>query len=152
MINSHKEFVAEIKVFADKMELVNDFKYIRDLSMLSREIENTSHRTLIIGIDSINFSSEDYNSLVTYKYMIADNCQYNEDAIITSETENMFILSSLKDYLNYISDVDTVILDSDFETSSNNESTYVTISGSFTMLMKRSPSYWKKMEEYSESV
>ena len=38
MINSHKELVAEIKIFADKMELIKDFRYLKDTEKIIDEV------------------------------------------------------------------------------------------------------------------
>lgn len=149
MINSHKEFVTEIKNFANKMELINDFKYLKDITKLNEELLNSKPRVLIIGLEGVSFDDENYNARVKYRFVISESCLYEEGAILAAESDNIFIVSALKDYLYYITDVDIELNDIDSITESDAESTFSSISGAFSILIKRSPSYWKKMDAYN---
>ena len=100
MINSHKELVAEIRIFAEKMEL-------------------------------------------------ADETIYDTDSIINSEEENIFCVSSLSDYLKYISNAEIELQGVSLSTEQVGDGVFTSISGKFEFIIKRSPSYWKKMEAYN---
>ena len=136
MINSHKEFISEMKNFAEKMDLIKEFVYIKDIDNISNELSNSEPRVFIVGIESVSFDDKEYNSTITYKFVLSDSVLYDEEAIINSETENIFIVSSLKDYLCYIQDVDVDVNDIDFTTESEGESTYTSVSGKFDVLIK----------------
>lgn len=149
MINSHKEFVGEVKNFTDKMELINDFHYIKDVELLNKEVQNRKPRVLVLGLSDATFDDESYNMTLTYKFMLADSIQYNEDAVVDSETDNLFIVSALKDYLTYVQETPVDIDGLEFSVESDMNTTYSSVVGSFDFIVKRSPSYWKKMEAYN---
>jgi len=149
MINSHKELVAEIENFVDKFEFINEFKYIKDAEKIGEDIDNVTSKTLIIGLDSIDFDDADYNLKATYRFMIAESVLNNVNQIIDAETSGMFCLSALGDYLNYVQDAPVDFSGITFINESDDESCFATVSGSFEFIIKRSASYWKKMEAYS---
>jgi hypothetical protein len=149
MINSHKELIKELKNFSEKFDLINDFKYIKDVDKLQEELGNSKTRVLIIGLDGINLSESDYNTILTYNFVFSDKTQYNDDAIISVETDNLFCVSALNDYLAHIQETPVEFNNIDASTESDGESSYVSLSGSFDFIIKRSASYWKIMEDYS---
>jgi hypothetical protein len=149
MINSHKELVSEIENFVDKFEFINEFKYIKDAEKLFDEIDNVKSKTLIIGLDSIDFDDAEYNVRTTYRFMIAESVLNTVEQIIDAETSSMFCLSALGDYLNYVQDAPVDFNGVTFINETDEESCFSTVSGSFEFVIKRSASYWKKMEAYS---
>lgn len=149
MINSHKEFIGEVKNFSEKMELINDFHYIKDVELLNTEVQKRKPKVLVLGLSDAVFDDENYNMNLTYKFMLADSVQYNDNAIIDSETDNLFIVSSLKDYLTYVQETTVEIDGLEFSVESDGQTTYSSVTGSFDFIVKRSPSYWKKMEDYN---
>lgn len=150
MINSHKELVGEIKIFTDKMDLINDFKYLKDTEKIIEEVGNSEPRVFVLGLDSIRFDDENYNSIIKYSFMLADETLYETDSIINSEEENLFCLSSLGDYLNYLGNTPIEFDDISMATEIVGENVYTSVSGSFDFIVKRAPSYWKKMEEFNK--
>ena len=84
-INNHKELVAEIKIFADKMELINDFKYLKDTEKIIDEVNISEPRVLVLGVDSVSFDDENYNQVMTYSFLMADETIYDTDSVINSE-------------------------------------------------------------------
>ena len=149
MINSHKELIEEIRDFCSKFDLIKNFSYIKDIDAIEDEISNSQERTLAIGIDSISFDDENYNMTIDYIYAIAERTLDNTDSIINSETENIFCLSALSDYLKHLSSTHISIEDAVMSNSSDRESIFTTTSGKFSFIVKRNPSFWKIMEGYS---
>jgi hypothetical protein len=149
MINSHKELIAEIKVFAEKMDLIKDFKYLKDTEKIIDEVNMSEPRVLVIGVDGVTFDDENYNQVMTYSFIMADETIYDTDSIINSEEENLFCVSSLADYLKYISDTEIELQGISLLTEQVGEGVFTSISGKFEFIIKRSPSYWKKMEAYN---
>tara|TARA_R110000737_G_scaffold74442_1_gene103522 strand:+ start:56 stop:508 length:453 start_codon:yes stop_codon:yes gene_type:complete len=149
MINSHKELVAEIKIFADKMELIKDFKYLKDTEKILEEVSVSETRVLVLGVESVLFDDENYNQTMTYSFIMADETIYDSDSVINSEEENIFCVSSLADYLKYISDSQIELQGISLQTELVGEGVFTSISGKFEFIIKRSPSYWKKMEAYN---
>ena len=149
MINSHKELISEIKNFVDKFDLINGFTYVKDDYLLAEEMRNNESRMLVVGLDSPEINDTDYNLSMTYHFIIAEETIYNEQSIIEAETTNLDCISALGDYLNYIADAPIEFSSLDFNNESNGENVFSSLSGSFTFVIKRKPSYWKKMEAYS---
>tara|TARA_R110000822_G_scaffold91697_2_gene211263 strand:+ start:1529 stop:1981 length:453 start_codon:yes stop_codon:yes gene_type:complete len=149
MINSHKELVAEIRIFAEKMELIKDFKYLKDAEKIIDEVNISEPRVLVLGVDSVSFDDENYNQVVTYSFLMADETIYDTDSIINSEEENIFCVSSLSDYLKYISNAEIELQGVSLSTEQVGDGVFTSISGKFEFIIKRSPSYWKKMEAYN---
>lgn len=149
MINSHKELVAEIEIFCEKMELINVFKYIKDVEKLSEEVDKSVARVFLLGLEGLNLDDENYNSTLTYKFIIADETIYNDDSVINSETENIFCISALSDFLKSVKESPIDFNGLSMSTESNAEKTFTTISGSFDFIVKRNPSYWKQMEQFN---
>lgn len=148
MINSHKEFVGEVKNFTDKMELINGFQYIKDLDSTLEMLENSEPRILFLGLIDMSMG-EDYNMVLNYNFAISDEVLNDDDAILNSETENMFIVSALYDYLNYIKNTEFDFSNVSFDSKVDGENAYTAVAGTFTFTIKRSASYWKQMEAYS---
>ena len=149
MINSHKELMAEIKLFAEKMELIKDFRYMKDTEKIIDEVNASEPRVLVVGVDSIAFDDENYNQTVSYSFVMADETIYDTDSVINSEEENIFCVSALGDYLKYIADGEIELQGVNLSTEQVGEGIFTSISGKFEFIIKRSPSYWKKMEEYN---
>tara|TARA_R110002124_G_scaffold41214_1_gene127981 strand:- start:51 stop:503 length:453 start_codon:yes stop_codon:yes gene_type:complete len=149
MINSHKELMAEIKLFAEKMELIKDFRYMKDTEKIIDEVNASEPRVLVIGVDGIAFDDENYNQTMTYSFVMADETIYDTDSVINSEEENIFCVSALADYLKYIADSEIELQGVSLSTEQVGEGVFTSISGKFDFIIKRSPSYWKKMEEYN---
>jgi len=149
MINTHKELISEIKNFADKFEFIKDFKYVKDVERLTDEVLNSEPRVFILGLESADFDDEGYNLNLSYRFAFTDQVIYNDDAILNAETENLFCISALGDYLNYIADTPIKIDSVSANVESDEETTYCSASGTFTFTIKRNASYWKKMEAYS---
>ena len=149
MINSHKELMAEIKLFAEKMELIKDFRYMKDTEKIIDEVNASEPRVLVVGVDGIAFDDENYNQTMTYSFVMADETIYDTDSVINSEEENIFCVSALADYLKYIADSEIELQGVSLSTEQVGEGVFTSISGKFDFIIKRSPSYWKKMEEYN---
>ena len=149
MINSHKELVAEIKIFAEKMELIKDFRYMKDTEKIIDEVNASEPRVFVLGVDNVTFDDENYNQVMTYSFLMADETIYDDNSIINSEEENLFCVSSLADYLKYISDSEIELQGISLSTEQVGEGVFTSISGKFEFIIKRSPSYWKKMEAYN---
>ena len=149
MINSHKELVAEIKIFAEKMELIKDFRYMKDTEKIIDEVNASEPRVFVLGVDGVTFDDENYNQVMTYSFLMADETIYDDNSIINSEEENLFCVSSLADYLKYISDSEIELQGISLSTEQVGEGVFTSISGKFEFIIKRSPSYWKKMEAYN---
>ena len=149
MINSHKELVAEIKIFADKMELIKDFRYMKDTEKIIDEVNASEPRVFVLGVDGVTFDDENYNQVMTYSFLMADETIYDDNSIINSEEENLFCVSSLADYLKYISESEIELQGISLSTEQVGEGVFTSISGKFEFIIKRSPSYWKKMEAYN---
>ena len=149
MINSHKELMAEIKLFAEKMELIKDFRYMKDTEKIIDEVNASEPRVLVIGVDSVVFDDENYNQTMTYSFVMADETIYDDDSVINSEEENIFCISALADYLKYISESEIELQGISLSTEQVGDGVFTSISGKFDFIIKRSPSYWKKMEEYN---
>ena len=149
MINTHKELIAEIKIFSEKMELIKDFRYMKDTEKIIDEVNASEPRVLVIGVDSVVFDDENYNQTMTYSFVMADETIYDDDSVINSEEENIFCISALADYLKYISDSEIELQGISLSTEQVGDGVFTSISGKFDFIIKRSPSYWKKMEEYN---
>ena len=149
MINSHKELVAEIKNFAEKFEFIKEFKYLKDVELLFDEMLNAESRVFLLGLQGASFDDEQYNMSLTYRFAFSEEVIYNDQSIINAESENLFCVSALGDYLKYIADSQIEIDSVSSAVESDTEKTYCSISGSFTFIVKRNASYWKKMEAYS---
>lgn len=151
MINSHKEFIDEIRLFVDKMDLINSFVYLKDAERIQEEALNAEPRTLVLGLTRMEVDFENYNNVVTYNFILAEETVYEEDAILNAETENMFCISALADYLNFISEADISLTNINYITESiDKENSYTTVTGSFDFIIKRTASYWKQMETFSQ--
>jgi len=145
MINSHKEVVMELKKFVENVPFINEFKYIKDFESLSQEIENTKPRMFLLGLESSSYDDENYNNDISYRFLFADECMYDDEAVILSETENLFCVSALSDYLRYINET-PIEMGTVTTTTENMEGrVYTTISGSFTFTIKRKPSFWTQI-------
>jgi hypothetical protein len=149
MINTHKELIAEIKIFSEKMELIKDFRYMKDTEKIIDEVNASEPRVLVIGVDSVVFDDENYNQTMTYSFVMADETIYDDDSVINSEEENIFCISALADYLKYISESEIELQGISLSTEQVGDGVFTSISGKFDFIIKRSPSYWKKMEEYN---
>jgi|TARA_R110000787_G_scaffold49017_3_gene117658 hypothetical protein len=149
MINSHKELMAEIKLFAEKMELIKDFRYMKDTEKIIDEVNASEPRVLVVGVDSITYDDQNYNQTMSYSFVMADETIYDTDSVINSEEENIFCVSALGDYLKYIADGEIELQGVNLSTEQVGEGIFTSISGKFEFIIKRSPSYWKKMEEYN---
>ena len=149
MINSHKELIAEITLFVEKMELIKDFRYMKDTEKIIDEVNASEPRVLVIGVDGIAFDDENYNQTMTYSFVMADETIYDTASVINSEEENIFCVSALADYLKYIADGEIELQGVNLSTEQVGEGVFTSISGKFDFIIKRSPSYWKKMEEYN---
>lgn len=149
MINTHKEFIGEIENFANKMELINEFKYIKDTDTTLDVLMNSEPRVFLIGLNDLTMTDEDYNMTLSYNFAISDEVLFDDDAILNSESENMFVVSALYDYLNHIKDIEVNFNTSTFSLERTNESVFTAVTGSFDFVIKRSASYWKQMEAYS---
>lgn len=149
MINTHKELIAEIKIFSEKMELIKDFRYMKDTEKIIDEVNASEPRVLVIGVDSVVFDDENYNQTMTYSFVMADETIYDDDSVINSEEENIFCISALADYLKYISESEIELQGVSLSTEQVGDGVFTSISGKFDFIIKRSPSYWKKMEEYN---
>ena len=142
MINSHKELIDELVVWVAKMPLINEFKYLRSIDSIAEDILNSEPRTFVVGLDGVQFDDKNYNVNLRYRFAIADRCLSTTETILVSETENIFILSALADYLSYIKDTEFSLTDIDFSTESDTDSSYVSAFGTFSFVVKRSPSFW----------
>lgn len=149
MINTHKELVSEIKLFASKFEFINEFKYVKDVELLIDELLNSNSRVFLLGLEGVTFDESQYNMELTYRFAFSEEIMYNDDAVLTAETENMFCVSALGDYLNYLADTQITFSQLSNGVESDSEKTYCSTTGTFTFIIKRNASYWKKMEEYS---
>jgi len=149
MINSHKELMAEIKLFAEKMELIKDFRYMKDTEKIIDEVNASEPRVLVVGVDSITYDDQNYNQTMSYSFVMADETIYDTDSVINSAEENIFCVSALGDYLKYIADGEIELQGVNLSTEQVGEGIFTSISGKFEFIIKRSPSYWKKMEEYN---
>jgi hypothetical protein len=149
MINTHKELIAEIKIFSEKMELIKDFRYMKDTEKIIDEVNASEPRVLVIGVDSVVFDDENYNQTMTYSFVMADETIYDDNSVINSEEENIFCISALADYLKYISESEIELQGVSLSTEQVGDGVFTSISGKFDFIIKRSPSYWKKMEEYN---
>jgi len=142
MINSHKELVDELVVFGTKMPLINEFHYLKDVELIQEEVAKSSPRVFLLGLEGIGFDDENYNMVITYRFLFADETLYENDAIVTSETENIFCVSALGDFLRYVNDTPVEFGGVSTTTESTAEKTYTTISGTFDFIVKRSPTFW----------
>ena len=149
MINTHKELIAEIKIFSEKMELIKDFRYMKDTEKIIDEVNASEPRVLVVGVDSITYDDQNYNQTMSYSFVMADETIYDTDSVINSEEENIFCVSALGDYLKYIADGEIELQGVNLSTEQVGEGIFTSISGKFEFIIKRSPSYWKKMEEYN---
>jgi hypothetical protein len=149
MINTHKELIAEIRIFSKKMELIKDFRYMKDTEKIIDEVNASEPRVLVMGVDSVVFDDENYNQTMTYSFVMADETIYDDDSVINSEEENIFCISALSDYLKYISESEIELQGVSLSTEQVGDGVFTSISGKFDFIIKRSPSYWKKMEEYN---
>ena len=149
MINTHKELIAEIRIFSKKMELIKDFRYMKDTEKIIDEVNASEPRVLVMGVDSVVFDDENYNQTMTYSFVMADETIYDDDSVINSEEENIFCISALADYLKYISESEIELQGVSLSTEQVGDGVFTSISGKFDFIIKRSPSYWKKMEQYN---
>lgn len=149
MINSHNELVDAIMLFTEKMPLINDIKYLKDAQKIVEEVNNSEPRILVISLDSMSFDRSEYNVVASYNFVLADEVVYDDAAIINSESENIFCVTSLVDYLNHITDGDVVLSNVDFTTEQVSDSAYTTVAGDLQVSFKASASYWKQMETYN---
>jgi len=149
MINSHKELVNEVLLFGEKMELVKKMEYLTDIESADQHINKIDRRGIVFGITALGFG-DDYNNTITYGFTIIDGCNDTLEEVLTSEEENLFVLSSLYDYLNYVADAEIDMNNLQSDTLADKRGVSTSISGFFVMNVKRSPSYWKKMETYSQ--
>ena len=149
MINSHKELIDEIKLFTEKFNLVDDFMYIKDVDGINQEVNESKPKTLCIGLDSVSIDNQDYNQVLTYVFAKADVVMNNEDDLINAETDSLFTISALSDYLNHVNDLGVEFENVIISNILNGDNLFCTISGRIIFTTKRSASYWKKMEAYS---
>lgn len=147
MINSHKELVKEVMNWAEKLEFISDYQYITDINNIETAISNLKSRGFIFGPIDFAFA-EDYNNSVTYGFSIIDKTTNDLNAILTSEQENMFCVSALNDYINRIQDGDIIFDSMSIDNLESQDGVTTSCSGQFTLNIKRTASYWKKMEEY----
>ena len=148
MINSHKEFVGELQRFADKMDFITNFIYNTDAQGLEKQVENLDSRGLIVSFLSADMR-EDYNFDLTYGFtFIADSLNTVEE-VINAEEENLFCLSALDDYLNHILDVPVTIANIDSASDGTSSEIRQALTGTITFTIKRTASYWKKMEQFN---
>jgi len=147
MINSHRELVSSVQNFGTKMDLIQETEYLTDINKGTERLMNMGHRGLLFSISSINHD-EDYNTVLTYGFTIIDKVNDSVNEVVTSETENVFCVSALHDYLNHVVDgwLDLDNLQVNQEGTINGVLT--SISGFFTVTTKRTASYWKKLEEF----
>lgn len=149
MINTHKELISEIKNFVSKFDMINDFIYIKDAEKLQEESQNVEPKILVVGLNGITLEDSTYNTIITYDFAITDEVIYEESSIVESQSEQMFCISALSDYLNHVSDSHVDFSNIRFINDSVDDTAYVTVSGTFEFTIKRTASYWKKLEEYS---
>lgn len=148
MINSHKDLVREILLFGEKMDLVKEMIYLTDIGKADQAVNNIERRGIVFGITSLGWG-DDYNNTVTYGFTIVDHALDSVEEVLTSEQENLFVVGALHDYLNYVAEAEVDIENMTSDNIGDDRGVTVSLSGTFTMNVKRSPSYWKKMEAYN---
>ena len=149
MINSHAELVKEVLHWADKMELIKTAMYVTDIGNIDVEINKAQYRVFVFSPLGMDFS-DNYNSSITYGFQILDKPSgANVKGVSNSETENIFCVSALNDYINHIKDGDITFGTMDLNTINTESGVVTSLSGTFSLNIKRTASYWKKMEEYS---
>lgn len=146
MINSHKELIEQVGIFISKMPLIRSYQYIKDVDMLSQEVENYDARIFVIGLEGISFDDENYNMILSYRFVLADETIYNNESVVNSETENIFCISAFSDFLKYINDTPIEFNGLSASTENMGDRVYTTISGGFNFIVKRNPSYWSNLD------
>lgn len=149
MINSHSELVKEVLNWADKMDFINKAEYVTDIGNADTIVNNIEPRGFVFAPSDLNIGT-DYNTELTYGFTIVDKTSDDLNAVINSETENIFCVSALDDFINYIADGSIDFLGMSFDNVQTESGVLTSISGFFVLNIKRTASYWKVMEEYSE--
>lgn len=148
MINSHKELVDEVLNWGSKMDLIKEVIYVTDINNADAQVNNVAHRGFVFSPINMSFG-DDYNSSVSYGFTIVDKVADNADAIVNSETENMFCISALYDYINYVDGGGIEFSNLDFTNISSNSGVLTSLSGIFSLEIKRTASFWKKLESFN---
>jgi len=150
MISSHKELVESITEFCTKFPLINDFKYLKDAERIEEEVNNSEPRVFILSLDGMDIDRQEYNMSLNYGFVISDEVAYSDAEIIQSETDNMFCVTALSDYLSHVMDGEIKLNNISFTTVSNPDSnSFTSASGNVELNIKMNPSYWKIMDSYS---
>ncbi len=145
MINSHKELVSSIQNYGKKMEFIKTITYLTDINKASEVMRTMEHRGFVFGLYSMNHD-KDYNTLLTYGVTIVDKVNDSVSEVVVSEEENMFCLSALHDYLNYVSEGYVEIENMQINQEGTESGVVTSASGFFTLTVKRTASYWKQLD------
>ena len=137
MINSHKELIEEIKVFTDKFDLIDNFLYIKDVDGIVEDVNENTPNTLCIGLDSITLDDEEYNQELTYVFAKADIVTNDTDDLVNAETDSLFLVSALADYLNFVNNLGVNFENIVISNVLNGDNLFCTISGRFKFVIKR---------------
>lgn len=150
MINSHEELVEEVFNWSKKMQdigLLKETIYVTDVGNADAQINAANHRAFVFSAVSASFEA-DYNSTISYGFTIVDKVADSVKSVVNSEKENLFCVSALNDFINYINDGNIDFGSLDFANVNASSGVIVSISGTFTLNIKRTASYWKLLEPY----
>jgi len=148
MINSHREFVKALIIFGEKNDLIKELKYLTDADHVKEAMDTVDVRGVIFRLASTNFD-EDYNLYLRYKIAIWDKTQNSMEEVLESESENIFVASSMEDYINHVMDGECFFETMTSDSLEDKDTTMTSLSGMLTFVVKRNPSYWKQMEQFN---
>ena len=148
MLNTHKGVVESLMVFGEKNDLISEFRYLTDAQHFEESLKSLKPRGLLIKLDNLLYDDQ-YNAMHRYAFILVDKTQDNVDEVLNAEQENIFVLSTIEDYLNQVMEGDAYFENIVVNTAEAEGVTMVTLSGVLNFVVKRNPSYWKQMEQFN---
>jgi hypothetical protein len=148
MINTHKEFVKEILNFGDKMDFLNTTKYNTNLTNADKQLETLARRGMLFTLISSDLG-DDYNYIFTYGFTVVDSVSDEVGTVVQAESENLFIVSALDDYLNHVLNSEIGITNINHSSIDSSNGVEIITSFQVEFTSKRSGSFWKKLEAFS---
>ena len=148
MLNTHKGVVEALMVFGEENDFISEFKYLTDAQNFNDSLEALKPRGLLMKLDNLLYD-EQYNAMHRYAFILADKTQNSVGEVLNAEQENIFVLSTIEDYLNQVMDGEAYFENIVVNTTESEGVTMATLSGVLNFVVKRNPSYWKQMEQFN---
>lgn len=134
------KIMQDIKGFAESHRMVEDYKFIESVDILDRM--QLKYRTLATLISGVRMSRTDGNPIYETDilvFMFDKAIAGEDDSVISSMQENLFVLSQLQDFLQQEGEYDFELSGVDQQPLISNENEHITgLSATLTIIADRS--------------